>query len=317
MPGKTFKKIAVLMGGWCAERDVSLVSGKACAAGLRDKGYEVLEIDLTRDLNALIGALAAFKPDAVFNALHGRYGEDGCVQGVLEILGVPYTHSGPLASALAMDKQKAKEILRPLGMPCAAGGLAAIADLKAGRSPVPAPYVIKPNNEGSSVGVIIVRPGDNAAPAALDSWSYGPHALVETFIPGRELSVAVLSGRGEAPRALTVTEITTDLAFYDYEAKYAKGGSRHVLPAPIDAAAFEEAKRLAVLAHVSLGCTGASRSDFRYDDTKPGAAGLCYLETNTQPGMTPVSLLPEQAAHTGMSFGDLVAWLAENAALHA
>lgn len=309
------KTVAVLMGGWSAERDVSLTSGRACAKALRDKGYAVCEIDVQRDLQALLAALTPV-PDVVFNALHGRGGEDGCIQGVLEILNIPYTHSAPLASALAMNKHKAKEILRPLGMPCADGQLVHIDDIRKGRVPLAPPYVVKPNEEGSSVGVYIVREGDNRPPLGLDKWSYGPTALVEKYIPGRELSVAVMGTAKEKARALTVTEIRTQAAFYDYEAKYAAGGSSHVIPAPIQSDVFNEALRLAAFAHENLGCTGVTRSDFRYNDNEAGVSGLVYLETNTQPGMTPTSLVPEQAAYIGLSFGDLVAWLVENAGVH-
>jgi D-alanine-D-alanine ligase len=306
------KSVAVLMGGWSSEREVSLSSGKACAKALRDKGYTVTEIDVQRDLQKLLEQLTP-KPDVVFNALHGRGGEDGCIQGVLEILAIPYTHSAPLASALAMNKQKAKEILKPMGVPCAEGRLMDIEDIRQGLVPFDPPYVIKPNNEGSSVGVFIVRQGDNKPPLGLDKWAYGSQALVEKYIKGRELSVAVMGGKKEKARALTVTEIVANEDFYNYEAKYAVGGSKHILPAPIAPIVFEEAKRLAVFAHEELGCTGVTRSDFRYDDTMPDKAGLYYLETNTQPGMTPTSLVPEQAAHEGVHFGDLVVWLVENA----
>lgn len=310
------KKIAVLMGGWSSEREVSLVSGAACARALREKGHEVAEIDVQRDLKALIAALEP-RPDVVFNALHGRYGEDGCIQGVLEIMNIPYTHSAPLASALAMNKQKAKEILKPLGMPCPEGALVHIDDLRTGKAPLEPPYVVKPNEEGSSVGVYIVRPGDNRPPLGLDKWAYGPCALVEQYIPGRELSVAVMGTAKEKARALTVTEITTDAAFYDYEAKYAAGGSKHVVPAAIPQEVFDAALHYAAFAHEKLGCSGVTRSDFRYNDNQPGASGLYYLETNTQPGMTPTSLVPEQALHMGMCFGDLVEWLVANAAVHS
>lgn len=303
------------MGGWSAERKVSLTSGRACAQALRDKGYEVTEIDVQRDLSALLSQLTP-KPDVVFNALHGAGGEDGIIQGVLEMLEIPYTHSGTLPSALAMNKQKAKEVLKPQGVPCPEGALMPVQDIKAGKVPFPAPYVVKPNSEGSSVGVYIVRSGDNKPPLGLDSWSYGPDALVEKYIPGKELSVAVM-GKGSALHALTVTEIVTHVDFYNYEAKYTTGGSKHVIPAQIPAAVFDEALRVAALAHEKLGCTGVTRSDFRYDDTAPGVSGLFYLETNTQPGMTPTSLVPEQAAHLGITFGDLVSWLVENAQLHS
>lgn len=315
--GDVGKTVAVLMGGWSSEREVSLSSGKACAKALRDKGYAVKEIDVKRDLKDLINQLDP-APDVAFNALHGQGGEDGCIQGVLEILGIPYTHSAPLASALAMNKQKAKEVLKPMGIPCPEGQLVHIDDLKKGLSPFKPPYVVKPNNEGSSVGVYIIRPGDNKPLLGLDTWSYGPYALVEKYIPGKELSVAVMGARHEKARALTVTEIKAHSSdFYNYEAKYATGGSTHIIPAPINQNVFDEALRIAALAHEKLGCTGVTRSDFRYNDNEPGTAGLFYLETNTQPGMTPTSLVPEQAAHVGMSFGELVAWLAENATTHS
>lgn len=309
------KKVALLMGGWSAEREVSLSSGKECAKALRSKGYEVKEIDVKRDLSDLVAQLTP-APDAVFNALHGKWGEDGCVQGLLEIMNIPYTHSGPLASALAMDKQKAKEVLKPMGVRCPEGKLMHIDDIRNNTIPFERPYVVKPNNEGSSVGVYILRQGDNKPPLGLDKWSYGPYALVEQFIPGRELSVGVMGNRGEKARALTVTEIQTRLDFYNYEAKYAAGGSTHAIPAPINKEVFDEAMRIAAFAHENLGCTGVTRSDFRYNDNEPGVSGLYYLETNTQPGMTPTSLVPEQAAHLGMTFGDLVEWLVENAAVH-
>ncbi|MDF3023178.1 MAG: D-alanine--D-alanine ligase [Alphaproteobacteria bacterium] len=309
------KTVAVLKGGWSSEREVSLSSGAECAKALRQKGYDVKEIDVKRDLMDLVRQLSP-APDAVFNALHGTWGEDGCVQGVLEIMGIPYTHSGPLASALAMNKQKAKEVLKPLGVPCPEGELLHIDDIRKGKVPFKQPYVVKPNNEGSSVGVYIVRQGDNKPPLGLDKWAYGPYALVEKYIPGRELSVGVMGKRGEKPRALTVTEISTNLDFYNYEAKYAAGGSVHTVPAAISREVFDEALRIAAFAHENLGCTGVTRSDFRYNDNEPGVSGLFYLETNTQPGMTPTSLVPEQALHMGMSFGDLVEWLVENAAVH-
>lgn len=309
------KTVAVLKGGWSSEREVSLSSGAECAKALRQKGYDVKEIDVKRDLMDLVRQLTP-APDAVFNALHGTWGEDGCVQGVLEIMGIPYTHSGPLASALAMNKQKAKEVLKPLGVPCPEGQLLHIDDIRANKVPFKQPYVVKPNSEGSSVGVYIVRQGDNKPPMGLDKWAYGPYALVEKYIPGRELSVGVMGKRGEKPRALTVTEISTNLDFYNYEAKYAAGGSVHTVPAAISRDVFDEALRIAAFAHENLGCTGVTRSDFRYNDNEPGVSGLYYLETNTQPGMTPTSLVPEQALHMGMSFGDLVEWLVENAAVH-
>lgn len=309
------KKVALLKGGWSAERDVSLSSGAECAKALRQKGYDVKEIDVKRDLMDLVKQLTP-APDAVFNALHGKWGEDGCVQGLLEILNIPYTHSGPLASALAMNKQKAKEVLKPMGVPCPEGQLVHIDDLRRGLQPFKPPYVVKPNDEGSSVGVHIVRQGDNKPPLGLDKWTYGPYALVEKYIPGRELSVGVMGIRNQKAKALTVTEIKTNLDFYNYEAKYAAGGSTHIIPAEIGKDVFDEALRIAAFAHEKLGCTGVTRSDFRYNDNEPGVSGLFYLETNTQPGMTPTSLVPEQAAHLGMTFGDLVEWLVENSAVH-
>ncbi|HEX2752633.1 MAG TPA: D-alanine--D-alanine ligase [Alphaproteobacteria bacterium] len=309
------KTVTVLMGGWSAERDVSLSSGRACAQALRDKGYDVREVDVQRDITDLLAQLTP-KPDVIFNALHGKGGEDGSIQGVLEMLDIPYTHSGPLASALAMNKQKAKEVLKPMGVRCPDGKIVHIDDIRQGVEPMPKPYVVKPNAEGSSVGVYIVRPGDNKPPLGLDKWAYGPYALVEEYIPGRELSVAVMGGRDAEAKALTVTEIKTHIDFYNYEAKYAAGGSTHVIPADIHPDVFNEAMRVAAFAHEKLGCSGVSRSDFRYNDNEPGVSGLYYLETNTQPGMTPTSLVPEQAAHIGLSFGDLVEWLVENAGVH-
>jgi D-alanine-D-alanine ligase len=305
------KKVAVLMGGWSSEREVSLSSGKACARALREKGYDVTEIDVTRDIPALIAALTP-KPDVAFNVLHGPGGEDGVMQGLLESMQVPYTHSGIMASALAMNKQKTKEILKPAGMPVAEGGLVDVADILSGNISIAPPYVIKPNEEGSSVGVFIVREGDNKPPLGLQEWHFGAKALVEKYIPGRELTVAVRGVPGEKAEAFTVTEIIQSNDFYDYEAKYSAGGSSHMLPAPVPQDVFDEVKRLAVLAHEKLGCSGVSRSDFRYDDTK-GVGGLVFLETNTQPGMTPTSLVPEQAAHMGISFSELVSWMVENA----
>lgn len=313
---KEKKTVAVLMGGWSREREVSLSSGRACARALRETGYDVREIDVTRDVRALLAALEP-RPFAVFNALHGQGGEDGTIQGLLDTLKIPYTHSGLLASAVAMNKQRAKEVVRAHGLRCPEGTLVPIEDLKqkgAKAVPFPPPFVIKPNAEGSSVGVFIVREGDNALPERLAAWEFGDQALVETFIPGRELSVAVMNEKGQKPRALTVTEIEPiSHTFYDYEAKYATGGSRHIVPARIPAEVFDEAKRMAAVAHEALGCAGVSRSDFRYDDQQPGTTGLYFLETNTQPGMTPTSLVPEQAAALGMDFKTLVSWMVENA----
>ena len=302
-----YKRIAVLKGGWSPEREVSLNSGAACAKALRAKGYDVVEIDAGRDV-AL--KLAAAKPDAVFNALHGQWGEDGCVQGLLEVMGLPYTHSGVLASALAMDKQRTKLVLKGAGVPSPEGRIVSRKDAAGGHLMQP-PYVVKPNAQGSSVGVFIVRQGDNRPPAELtsDKWTLGDDVLVEKFIPGRELTVAVM---GDRP--LCVTEITTDLAFYDYEAKYAPGGSRHVLPADVPEAVADRCMALALLAHQALGCRGVSRSDFRYDPSAKGEQ-VFFLEINTQPGMTGTSLTPEQAQHCGISFPELCAWLIEDASI--
>jgi D-alanine-D-alanine ligase len=300
-----FRRVAVLKGGWSAEREVSLNSGAAAAKALRAKGYDAVEIDAGRNL---ADQLKDARPDAVFNALHGQWGEDGCVQGLLEVLGIPYTHSGVLASSLAMDKQRAKLVLRDAGVPSPDGRVMS-RHLAAGGHAMEPPYVIKPNAQGSSVGVYIIRKGDNRPPSELasDKWTLGDEVLVERFIPGRELTVAVMGDR-----ALCVTEITTELAFYDYEAKYAPGGSRHVLPAPVPPSVTERCMALALKAHQSLGCRGVSRSDFRYDESAQGEK-LYFLEINTQPGMTGTSLVPEQAAHLGISFPELCAWIAEDA----
>ncbi len=306
----SFKRIAVLLGGLSPERDVSLVSGGACAKALRAEGFDVTEIDAGADVAE---RLRAAKPDAAFNALHGRWGEDGCVQGVLEMMKIPYTHSGVLASALAMHKERAKIVFRAAGLPLANGLVIDRHRASASHAMKP-PYVIKPVNQGSSVGVYIVRPGDNRPPGALGTaeWTLGDEVMVEEYIPGRELTVAVMGGGGKAPEGLAVTEIVPKTAFYDYEAKYAAGGSEHVVPAKISKAVAGEAMRLAERAHAALGCRGVSRTDFRYDDTK-GEDRLIVLEVNTQPGMTPTSLVPEQAAHRGMSFNALVRWIIEDA----
>lgn len=293
-------RVAVLKGGLSAEREVSLVSGAACAEALRVAGYDnVIEVDAGRDLPA---RLSEVKPDVVFNALHGRWGEDGTVQGLLEWLGLPYTHSGVLASALAMDKARAKEVFRAAGLPVAESRLVPRADVAAGHVLAP-PYVVKPNNEGSSVGVYIVRPGQNAPQLAE---TMPEEVLVETYVPGRELTVAVL---GERP--LCVTDIVTS-GWYDYDAKYSPGGSRHVVPADLPKAITEACLAFALRAHQALGCRGLTRSDFRWDEGR-GLEGLVLLETNTQPGMTPTSLAPEQAAFTGMDFPKLCDWIVRDA----
>jgi len=294
------RHVAVLMGGWSAEREVSLVSGAACANALRESGYRVTAIDVQRDVGALLTRLFP-RPDVVFNALHGRYGEDGCMQGLLNILDIPYTHSGLLASALAMDKPAAKRLFWAADIPVAEDDIVTRESLGKG-DPLERPYVVKPPNEGSSVGVFIVRePGDRDV--VIGRWPFGGEAMAERFIPGRELTVAVM---GDRP--LAVTEITTERGFYDYDAKYAAGGSMHLLPAPIDADVYDEALRLAARACAVLGCRGVARADFRFDGET-----VFLLEVNTQPGMTPTSLVPEQAAHVGIPFADLCTWMVENA----
>ena len=293
--------VAVLMGGWSAEREVSLVSGAACAKALQDAGYQVTTIDVQRDVGALITRLYP-RPDAVFNALHGRFGEDGCIQGLLDILGIPYTHSGVLASAVAMDKPMAKRLFEAEGIPVADHVVTTIEAARA-KEPMARPYVAKPMNEGSSVGVHIVREGDNEPPFEGSGWSYGELVMIERYIPGRELTVSVMGGK-----ALAVTEITTARGFYDYDAKYINGGSIHVIPAEVDKSVYDQAMDLSERAFKAIGCRGVARTDFRYDgDT------LYMLEINTQPGMTPTSLVPEQAAHAGLSFQDLVVWMVEQA----
>ncbi len=301
------KRVAVLFGGISAEREVSLSSGRQVMLALRAAGYDIQPIEVGTDLGAVIAALDN-KPDAVFNALHGRFGEDGVIQGVLDWLGIPYTHSGVRASALAMDKAASRAVFAASGLPIAPGRVIDIAEL-AEADPLPLPYVIKPLNEGSSVGVDILREGTNRRAEIAQDWRFGPQALVEAFIPGRELTVSVLGDK-----ALTVTEISATHAFYDYESKYAAGGSQHVLPARIHPEIHAHALGLALAAHKALGCRGATRTDFRYDDTKGEPGRLVLLEVNTQPGMTPTSLLPEQAAFCGMDFPALCAWMVENAA---
>ena len=298
-------KVAVLMGGPSAEREVSLSSGRECAAALRGEGYEVVELDAGADLAT---RLRDVSPDVVFNALHGRWGEDGCVQGMLEWLRIPYTHSGVLASALAMDKQRSKDVFRAAGLPVVDSVIACKAEVMA-RHVMEPPYVVKPNNEGSSVGVYIVREAANGPPRL--SADMPEHVMVETYAPGRELTTTVVGGGDGDPGALTVTDILTD-GWYDYDAKYRPGGSRHVVPADIPAEIFALCLDYALRAHRKLGCRGVSRTDFRWDEAR-GAAGLILLETNTQPGMTPTSLSPEQALVAGTGFGALCRWMVEDA----
>ena len=301
MSSRTSTRVVVLKGGPSAEREVSLVSGSECAGALRRAGYEVVEIDAGADL---ADKLTEAKPDVVFNALHGRWGEDGCVQGMLEWLRIPYTHSGVLASSLAMDKERTKAVYAAHGLPVAEGILAPKADVKAGH-PMAPPYVVKPYNEGSSVGVYIVAEGANGPAQIADD---APDILmVEQFIPGREMTTAVMGDR-----AMAVTDIIATSGWYDYHAKYAAGGSRHEVPARIPKEIEEACLDYALRAHQALGCRGLSRTDFRWDDSK-GLAGLILLETNTQPGMTPTSLAPEQAAHLGIGFEELCTWLVEDA----
>jgi D-alanine-D-alanine ligase len=301
-------RVVVLYGGISAEREVSVSTGIQVIAALRESGFDVDSVDVGPDLGAVIAALTP-KPDVVFNALHGRFGEDGAMQGVLDWLGIPYTHSGMRASSLAMDKQLAKALFASAGLPVAPGRVVSIAELEAG-DPLPLPYVVKPVNEGSSVGVTVVRGGDNRRAEIARGWTFGPTALVEEYIPGRELTVGVLDDR-----ALAVTDIRAVAGtFYDYESKYADGGSRHIIPAGVHPDIYAQAMDVAVAAHRALGCRGASRCDFRYDDTAGEPGRLVLLEINTQPGLTPTSLLPEQAAHRGMSFPKLCAWMVEHAA---
>ena len=302
LPPLAGRHVAVLLGGLSSEREVSLTSGKACAEALERLGARVSRVDAGRDLAAVLTRL---KPDVCFNALHGAWGEDGTVQGVLETLDVPYTHSGVLASALAMDKAKAKAVLAAAGVPVPGGGL--YNRFEAGKAHVMAPpYVVKPNAEGSSVAVFRVFEGANGPPAEIlaPDWAFGEAVMIEPYIAGLELAVAVMDGR-----ALTVTEIESRTGFYDYEAKYGEGGSVHYVPARMPQPVAELAKRHALAAHVALGCQGVTRSDFRYDSLNDL---LVLLEVNTQPGMTPTSLAPEQAAALGMGFDELVLWITED-----
>ncbi len=295
--------VAVLMGGWSAEREVSLASGQACASALRASGFRVTEVGVDRTVAT---RLTDLRPDVCFNALHGPIGEDGSMQGLLNVLGIPYTHSGVQASAIAMDKPRAKTLFARGGLRCPPGTVCAPREVADAHSWEP-PYVIKPINQGSSVGVRIVRPGDNL-PACGLSWEWGEEVLVEPYIPGRELTVGVLDGK-----ALCVTEITSQRGFYDYDAKYRPGGSVHLLPAPVVDDITREILAMAVRAHELLGCRGVTRSDFRLDESGPGAGSPFLLELNTQPGMTSTSLVPEQAAHCGLSFPELVSRLVDSA----
>ncbi len=302
------KHVAVLMGGFSSERPVSLSSGKACADALEGAGFRVTRVDVGRDVSSV---LAGLKPDAAFNALHGPYGEDGTIQGILEYLEIPYTHSGVLASALAMHKELAKKIAKAAGVPVAESKVVnrfAIRD----KHPMPPPYVVKPVNEGSSFGVVIVSEGQSHPPQVLgsDEWRYGDTVMVERYVAGREFTCAVM---GDV--ALGVTEIipTGGHKFYDYDAKYAAGGSRHECPANLKPNIYQKIQTLSLKAHQAIGCRGVSRSDFRFDDRFSDEGELIWLEVNTQPGMTPTSLVPEIAAHAGHSFAELLSWMVEDA----
>jgi len=300
------RHVAVLMGGWSAEREVSLVSGRECAEALEKRGYHVTLVDVDHDIARVLSEMDP-KPDVVFNALHGRFGEDGCMQGLLEILQLPYTHSGPLASALAMNKQAAKRVFRCVGIPCAESEVVT-REAIGQPSPLDRPFVVKPNREGSSVGVRIVDIGDNDDRLQPDDFRFGDEVIVERYVRGRELTVGVMGDR-----ALGVTEITTNEGFYDYRNKYTEGGSVHTVPAPIDKSIYRAASDMALSAHRALGCRGVTRADFRYDDGDGEPGNLVMLEVNTQPGMTPLSLVPEQAAYVGIEFGELVSWMVEEA----
>ncbi len=298
------KRVTVLCGGTSVEREVSLVSGEACTAALTEAGYDAAILDTRRPLDELVAALTP-APDVVFNALHGRIGEDGRIQGVLDLLAIPYTHSGVLASALAMNKVVAKKLFANVGIPSPEGVVGTRREIE-GKGAVPPPCVIKPIAEGSSIGVRIVRQGENLS---VEDWPHEEEVLVERYIPGREITVAVMNDQ-----ALGVTELVTEDGFYDYEAKYTEGATTHFCPAPISDSIADAAMNYALEAHRVLGCRGVSRADFRYDDQEDSLGGLFILEVNTQPGMTPLSLVPEQAAVLGIGFPELVAWMVENAA---
>lgn len=300
------KHVAVLMGGWSAERPVSLTSGAECAAALRRAGYRVTEVDVGRDVASV---LADLKPDVAFNALHGPFGESGMMQGFLELIQLPYTHSGVLASALAMDKHQSKIVFKAVGIPVTDHVIAPRADVARAHVMAP-PYVVKPIADGSSFGVFIVKAEQGHPPQELlrEDWTLGEEVMVERYIPGRELTCAVM---GDV--ALGVTEIVTDLAFYNYEAKYTKGGSRHMVPAPVSPNIYDKVQKMSLKAHAALGCRGVTRTDFRYNEAAGEDGELVCLELNTQPGMTPTSLVPEQALAAGHSFEELVSWMVEDA----
>jgi D-alanine-D-alanine ligase len=302
--------VAVLMGGWSAEREVSLSSGEGCAKALRNAGFKVVPVDVKRD--TILSVLQDLKPDVAFNALHGKWGEDGCASAMLETLNIAYTHSGVLASSLAMHKQKSKILFAEAGIPVAESKLVAI-ETAASTHPLPLPYVLKPVDEGSSVGVHIITRESNGPCSIILSQReiFGNEVMAERFIPGRELTCAVM---GDV--ALGVIDIVSKANFYDYRSKYAPGGSQHILPADIPVDVYRKCQQYSLLAHQALGCRGVSRADFRYDDT-PGSNGeLILLETNTQPGMTGTSLVPELAAHSGHSYEELVTWMVNDASVN-
>ena len=306
-PPRSLDHVAVLMGGWSAEREISLRSGAAVAAALEGEGYRVTRLDVDRDIAA---RLREAKPDACFNALHGRFGEDGCIQGILEVMGLPYTHSGVLASALAMHKERAKDVMKAAGVPVAEARIVPRREALA-RHAIDPPYVVKPVSEGSSVGVVIVPAGANAPPEAIaHGGGLDEMVMVERYIAGRELTCAVI---GDFVTDVIEIVPLKGLAFYDFEAKYAPGGSKHELPARILPDVYQLLRKYTLAAHRSLGCRGVSRADFRFDDTPGGTGDLICLEVNTQPGMTGTSLVPELAGHAGWSFGDLVRWIIEDA----
>ena len=299
------RRVAVLLGGWSSEREVSLVSGAAISDALSGLGYHPTPVDVGRDIASKLTEMRPYT-DVVFNALHGRYGEDGSVQGLCELLGLAYTHSGILASSLAMDKPMAKRLFVDAGLPVADGKVVGRTEIMAG-DPMPRPYVIKPLNEGSSVGVHIVQEGDPASPFDQQQWVYGDEVLVEAYVPGHEIAVAVMGDR-----ALGALEIRPREGFYDYEAKYVAGRAEHLMPAPMPDGDYQYSLAIAKRAHDALGCSGVTRADLRYDDSD-GGLGLRLLEINTQPGMTPLSLVPEIAAHAGFDFPQLVEWIVEDA----
>ena len=305
---RKYTHVAVLLGGLSAEREVSLNSGKACADALESEGYQVTRVDVGRDIAA---RLAELKPEACFNALHGKLGEDGHIQGILEYLQIPYSHSGVLASALAMHKQLAKQIMAAAGVPVPLGKVVLRSDAAKAHA-LPPPYVLKPIAEGSSVGIFIIKADQAHPPQELTSseWAFGEELLAEKFIPGRELTCAVIDGE---PTGVIDILPAAGLQFYDYQAKYAHGGSRHILPAQLSPIIYQSVQRFTLLAHRALGCRGVSRADFRLDERADGTFELACLEVNTQPGMTGTSLVPELAGHKGWSFGQLVRWMVEDA----